>query len=86
MDTLIKTFDKAFGVSSIYSPMGSCRDDFLLNRAIDLIEKSELNNKDKNGLIGMFKENMFHSPMGFDNGTGAGKKYIQLIKKYFKVQ
>ena len=86
MKTLIKTFDKAFGVSSISSPIGSCRDNFLLNRAIGLIEKSELKNQDKDRLINIFRENMHHSSMGFDNGTGAGKKYIQLIEEYFKAE
>ena len=84
MEKLIKTFDKAFGISSIASPVGSCRDDFLLDRAVSLIEASELSKEDKQELVKAFKENMFHSPSGFDNGRGAGRHYVSIIKEYFE--
>ena len=82
---LLKTFDRSFGISSIASPIGSCRDDFLLDRAVGLIQKSDLENNDKEKIVNLFKKDMFHSLRGFDNGTGAGRHYVKLIKTYFNL-
>ena len=84
MNELIKEIDKTFGVSSIGCPFGSCTNDFLLNKAIETIEKSNLENNDKYNLTKLFNENMYHSFGRFSNGKHAGKKYISIVEEYFK--
>ena len=83
MNKVIKLFSDTFMVDKVGCPWGSCKDDFLLNKAIEIIEKSELNTQDKDNLIKLFNENMYHSLGMFSNGKGAGKWYIGIIEEYF---
>lgn len=84
MDNLIKLFDKTFGVSSVGCPWGSCTEDFLLDRAIETLEKSEINTEDKVELKRLFTKDMYHNHGKFSNGKHAGKWYIRIIEEYFK--
>ena len=84
MNELVKLFDKTFGVSSAGCPWGSCTEDFLLNKAIEAVEKSELVTTDKENLIKLFREDMYHNRGRFSNGKHAGKWYISIIEEYFK--
>lgn len=84
MDELIRLFDKTFGVSSVGCPLGSCTEDFLLSKAIETVEKSEIDIDDKNNLTKLFNENMYHNHGRYNNGKHAGKWYINIIEEYFK--
>lgn len=53
-------------------------------KAIETIEKSNLENNDKYNLTKLFNENMYHSFGRFSNGKHAGKKYISIVEEYFK--
>ena len=86
MDKLIKSFDKIFGVNTLSSPLGSCTEIFLLIKAIETVEKSELNITDKECLTKLFNENMYHNIGKFSNGKHAGEWYINIIKEYFNKQ
>lgn len=83
MDKLIKDFKKKFGIGINGCPMGSCTAEFLLDTAIDLLEKSDLGYEDINNLMGIFRENMYRGLGHFSNGKKAGEKYICLIERYF---
>ena len=83
MDEIIKLFNKTFGVNTIGCPWGSCTEEFLLHKAIETLEKSELNTEDKENLIKLFNQNMYHNIGRFSNGKHAGKWYIDIIRKYF---
>lgn len=86
MNEVVELFDKTFGISKLGCPFGSCTEDFLLNKAIETIEKTELNSKDKENLIKLFNENMYHNIGMFSNGKHAGKWYINIIEEYFNRQ
>ena len=84
MDELIILFNKTFGISSVGCPWGSCTEDFLLSKAIETLEKSEIDLDDKNNLAKLFNDNMYHSYGRYSNGKHAGKWYINIIEEYFK--
>lgn len=84
MDELIRLFNKTFGVNSVGCPWGSCTEDFLLSKAIETLEKSEIDLDDKNNLAKLFNDNMYHSHGRYSNGKHAGKWYINIIEEYFK--
>ena len=84
MDELIILFNKTFGISSVGCPWGSCTEDFLLSKAIETVERSEIDIDDKNNLIKRFNENMYHNRGRYSNGKHAGKWYINIIEEYFK--
>lgn len=86
MDELITLFNKTFGVNLVGAPFGSCTEDFLLSKAIETVEKSELNTSDKDNLTKLFCENMYHNKGRFSNGSIAGRRYINIIKDYFNNQ
>lgn len=86
MNELITLFNKTFGLNSVEAPFGSCTEIFLLNKSIETVEKSELNTTDKENLIKLFRENMYHNKSRFSNGHSAGKWYINIIKDYFNNQ
>lgn len=83
MDDLIRLFDKAFSVSSVGCSWGSCTEDFLLSKAIETLEKSEIDLNDKNNLAKLLIENMYHNRGRYSNGKHAGEWYISIIKKYY---
>ena len=83
MEEVIKLFDITFGVSSLGCPWGSCTEDFLLDKAIETIEKSNLDSKDKENLKKLFNEDMYHNHGKYSNGKHAGKWYISIIEEYF---
>lgn len=86
MNKVVELFDKTFGVNINGCPWGLCTENFLLIKAVETIEKSELNTKDKENLIKLFNENMYHSEGIFSNGKHAGIWYINIIKEYFKYE
>ena len=83
MNEVIELFEKTFGINKNGCPWGSCTEDFLLGKAIETIEGSNLDISDKENLIEIFKSNMYHGLGRFSNGKHAGKWYINLIKEYF---
>ncbi len=70
---------KEFGIDSIGSPLGSCTEDFLNNKIIEVAVK---NNFPPN-MIRLFKKNpyRFGAYQKFDNGRFSGKYFIALLDK-----
>ena len=83
MEEVLKLFDKTFGVSSVGCPWGSCTEDFLLCKAIETIEKSNLDSEDKENLKKLFNEDMYHNRGKYSNGKHSGLWYMRIIEDYF---
>lgn len=68
---------KEFGIESISSPLGSCTEEFLNNKILDVAVK---NNFPAN-IIERFKKNpyKFGVYQKFDNGRYSGKYFIALL-------
>lgn len=68
---------KEFGIESISSPFGSCTEEFLNNKILEVAVK---NNFPAN-IIERFKKNpyKFGKYQKFDNGRSGGKCFITLL-------
>lgn len=86
MEELVGLFVKTFRLQSSGCPWGSCTDDFLFDRAIEVVESSDISVEDKWGLTEMFKKNMYHSMGRFSNGKHAGLWYISIVKEYYALK
>lgn len=82
---LVETVEKTFAVNSIGTPLGSCTDDFLLNKAIEVLKNSDISDVEKNELEQLFRQNMYKSFGMFSNGKHAGIRYANVVKRYFDI-
>lgn len=62
MNDLIRLFNKTFGINSVGCPWGFCTEDFLLSKAIETLEKSEIDLGDKNNLAKLFTKKSARKP------------------------
>lgn len=65
MNDLIRLFNKTFGINSVGCPWGSCTEDFLLSKAIETLEKSEIDLGDKNNLAKLFTKKKARESLRF---------------------
>lgn len=77
-EDMISIIEKEFGVNSISSPFGSCKADFLNNKIVEIAEKYSFPQE----VIEIFKKYPYVFPKykHWDNGSGAGRYFIGLLK------
>lgn len=68
---------KEFGINSISSPLGSCTENFLNQRILEIATKNSF----PPDIIDIFKKNpyKFGKYQKFDNGTFSGRHFIALL-------
>lgn len=68
---------KEFGINSIGSPLGSCTENFLNNKILEVATKNNF----PTDIIEMFKKNpyKFGTCQKYDNGRCSGKYFIALL-------
>lgn len=68
---------REFGVISISSPLGSCRENFLNYKILEIAAKYSF----PSNIIDIFKKNpyKFRKYQKFDNGTFSGRYFISLL-------
>ena len=78
-EKMIVIIEKEFGINSVGCPWGSCKEDFLNNKIIEIAKKHNF----PEDVISLFKENpyKFSRHQYFDNGRGAGKYFIGLLNE-----
>jgi hypothetical protein len=76
MQTIIK---KEFGVGSVSSPFGTCTENFMNNKILEVAEKNNFPSE----IIKIFKDNPVKFPkyQKLDNGNMSGKYFIGLLDK-----
>lgn len=77
MEEIIK---KEFGVGSLGSPFGSCKEDFLNNKIIEIAKKNNF----PEDIIELFQKYpyTFEKYRHYDNGERAGRYFINLLGIY----
>lgn len=77
MEEIIK---KEFGVGSSCSPFGSCTQEFLNNKIIEIAKKNNF----PEDIIELFQKYPYVFPKfkKYDNGEGVGRYYINLLDIY----
>ena len=76
---MIQIIRKAFNVDKVGSAWGSCTEEFLNNKAVEIAVE---NNFPKE-IIELFKNNPYRFPFKnqrFSNGIGAGIHYLRLLE------
>lgn len=77
MEEIIK---KEFGVGASCSPLGSCTQEFLNNKIIEIAKKNNF----PEDIIELFQKYPYVFPKfkKYDNGEGVGRYYINLLGSY----
>lgn len=78
IEEMKRIIEQEFGVNSISSPLGSCTEDFLNNRILDVATRNNF----PSDIIDKFKNNPYRFGVcqKFDNGTSSGRYFINLLE------